>query len=128
MKRLILPLTIALMLLPHAWGSVAHYINNVANQGGRPVAGASVTVYNTGTLVKAHPGEEIINPQASARNRPLLKAINRGDEVSSGSLGETYHVTINAVDASSFRDMLMNRGGIKVIARAIRRAQLEGGW
>ena len=69
-----------------------------------------------------HPREFVSTEQATARFRPQLEDMNRGIAPSGGG-GD--NVTINAVDAASFVDLL-NRHGWEAIKRMGRRDAQEG--
>ncbi|MGH9579367.1 MAG: hypothetical protein ACRD2R_00110, partial [Terriglobales bacterium] len=74
------------------------------------------------TLAVLRRGEFVVNEQATRKNLSELLRINSGGAAS----GDSYHVTINAVDAKSFQQMLAT-GGIRVIKRALRTDLMEGG-
>ena len=88
-------------------------------------SGGTVMGYGGGGIgIIAHAGEEIINPAASARNRPLLKAINSGASVPMS--GGDLHVHGPLIQANRIDEAWLRNGGAVQITQAIRRARMEG--
>lgn len=78
------------------------------HKGGRiPVMhkGGELPSYQTGGIINAEPGEFIVNRRDTARNLPMLTAINKGQKVTEKA-GANYYIVINAVDSRSFVEML----------------------
>jgi hypothetical protein len=78
-------------------------------------AAAGGRLANGGMLAVVHPGEYVVNPQATAQNRGTLEAINRGG--TAVQAGEK-HVHFHFVDGDTFQVWLRN-GGVRKIQRAL---------
>jgi hypothetical protein len=69
-----------------------------------------------------HPGEYVVNPAATARNRAALENMNSGGGSSVGDL----HVHGPLIQANRLDEAWLRNGGAVQITQAIRRARLEG--
>jgi len=86
---------------------------------------ASATHYAMGGAVPAilHEGEFVMRPEAVSRI-----GVGNLHRMNAGGGGDTHvHFEVNAIDAQSFDSYLAN-GGMKSIAKAVRRARMEGGF
>lgn len=85
--------------------------------GGSFAGGGAVAAY-------VHRGEYVLQRRAVERiGRPALDAMNAGGGIGGG--GGAPSITINAIDAKSFRQFLAD-GGVEEIVRAFYRARSEG--
>lgn len=81
---------------------------------------AGFRMRNGDIVARLREGEFVATPEATARNRGALEAMNNG-----GKLGGETHVHIHAVDAQSFEGWL-KRGGMATIERVVRQRRQEG--